>query len=96
MKNIKLTEEEKREIIEQANSIADELDEIKMDLVGLENQIGAFSIFDRNTELYERFNKEIKTRHDRIAVLEEKFQAYKEILGIKKNKKRLLKNKTLF
>ena len=95
MKNIKLTEEEKREIIEQANSIADEINELKMDLVGLEDQIGAFGIFEKNTKLYERFSNEIKTRHDRIAVLEEKFQAYKEILGIKKKKKRLLKNKTL-
>ena len=95
MKNIKLTEEEKREIIEQANSIADELDEIKMELVGLEDQMTAFSVFEKNTELYEKFSNEIKTRHDRIAILEEKFQAYKEILGIKKKKKRLLKNKTL-
>jgi P2-related tail formation protein len=95
MKNIKLTEEEKREIIEQANSIADELDAIRMELVGLEDQITAFSVFEKNTELYEKFSNEIKIRHNRIAILEEKFQAYKEILGIKKKKKRLFKNKTL-
>ena len=32
MKNIKLTEEEKREIIEQANSIADEIDELNIEI----------------------------------------------------------------
>ena len=95
MKNISLSKEEKREIVDKANAIADEINEIKWNLVGLEDQIGAFSVFEKNTELYERFSNEIKTRYDRIAVLEEKFQAYKEILGIKKKKKRLLKNKTL-
>ena len=93
MKNISLSKEEKREIVDKANAIADEINEIKWNLVGLEDQIGAFSVFEKNTELYERFSNEIKTRYDRIAVLEEKFQAYKEILGIKKKKK---KNKTLF
>ena len=65
MKNISLSKEEKREIVDKANAIADEINEIKWNLVGLEDQIGAFSVFEKNTELYERFSNEIKTRYDR-------------------------------
>ena len=99
MINVNLTEEEKRQLVEETNKMAEECDELTMDIMGytqLVSRIGFYQrVFDaENKKYYKSIEKTIRIKSRRLLSLTEKIELNKEMLGIAKTRKKK-KNKTL-
>lgn len=97
MIKVNLTDEEKKQLVEETNLMIEECDELVMDITGLTEQasrIGLYNkIFDKeNRFLYKKIENTIRIKSRRLLTLREKIEINKEKLGLKKIKK---KNKTL-
>lgn len=95
---INLTDEEKKELIDETNKLLEEYNVLSMDIMGysqLISRIGLYQrIFDKeNKDFYKLLEKDFRIKSDRLIFLSNKIELNKEKLGIKTKKKK--KNKTL-
>ena len=99
MINYNLSKDEKIELVDIANDMIYELDTLTMEINILQEQISMINSFDKRKpeykDLYPALSKTLSEKLERASFLKEKIEAYKEILGIKKKRRRLFKNKTL-
>ena len=97
MINVKLTDDEKKELICKTNEMIDELNVLSMDMIGLRQSVSRITfgqrLFDtENKNFYKLLERMVRLKSRRFLTLQQKIEENKEILGIKKTKK---KNKTL-
>ena len=97
MSKFNLTKDEAIEITDIVNNLIGELNLLTMDITTLQEQVSKISVFKRNKpedkELYDSMYAILSEKQKEAAYLSERIESYKEILGIKKKRKRLIKTR---
>ena len=97
MINVNLTDEEKKELVNKTNEMIDELNFLSMDIDGLKKLISRITLeqrlFDtKNKDYYKLLERYLRMKSRRLLVLQQKIEENKEILGIKKVKKKKIRH----